>query len=353
MVSCWEGEADYLEVRLSHMMAHQHYRNMKRVLVIDSREEVVGTVALRTRQYVQKDVSESFMTILHGLRDKGLIDEWSFVDYSQEYVKKVRRAAKWKSNFTTTMSLTGQKGNLVYYFMLDTCLTTYCAHFDLDVVIWAKDEHSWIREGIALLEASPDTLEVQPPTPGCSATKGLVSSVTTCDSSLDQSAGHRLENDAYFVTARYYLMHNDRYKQLLRGLKKIPLTTCGGNYHWERLVSCAACKLGWTRIDMISSSMSSIAHFPTNAHPKVLDAILTQCVDKGTFLAEENGFDAQDYTAWEQHECMGQNGMTSLHKVAACVHYSFHNKIQKEEQNCTALKVGAASSICVNSTGVA
>jgi len=240
MVSCQEADADWLEVRLKHMMAHQNYRNMKRVLVIDSREVVPGTEDRMTTDYTTKEVAESFITVLHGLRDKGLIDEWSFVDYSAENVGKVRKAAKWLSNFTTTDSITGTKGNLVYYFMLDTCLTEYCAHFDLDVAIWAKDEYSWIREGIALLEASPNTLDVLPPSPGSASATKL--SVKTCDSSLDQSAGHRLENDAYFVTARYYLMHNDRYKQLLRGLKKfhsqhVAATTTGKGWSVAQLAS--------------------------------------------------------------------------------------------------------------------
>merc|ERR1719428_2397457 len=119
--------------------------------------------------------------------------------------------------------------------MLDMCQTTYCAHFDSDIIFWAQDTYSWIMNGISLLETIPDALEVQPPLP-------KYHELASQDNPIPNQ--EFLCKDHTFMTARYYLMHSGRYKQLLETEMK-DRSECDGNNHWENHVSCAACRQKW------------------------------------------------------------------------------------------------------------
>lgn len=272
MVTAIEKEADYIQVRLAHLMAHQFFHAMTRVLVVDAHGN---------------NLSASFLSLLHGLQSSDLIDSWSVVDYSKKYVHSIHQTARWTSDYVTR----NHAGNLVYYFMLDICRTRYCAHFDLDVAFWATSGYSWIEDGITLLEEHTDAVTVRVPMAqnnlhyleiNDTLKKGLPDNNAVKYSCEDAAPGK------LHITAQHYLMQADRYRKLIQSAKH---TTCGGNLHWEHFVSCAACQLSWKRIDLIDSSLCRYLHFPTQEPPHLLDSILTRCFEQDVDL---------DYGQWDQ-----------------------------------------------------
>ena len=277
-----EGDSPLLRVRLEHMLKYQNYKKMTRVVYVDTKNETL---------------SEPFATLLKGLQSDGLIDSWLEVNYTKEYISQVRQKAQWETDFITR----AHAGNLVYYHMLDTCTTKYCAHFDLDIAFWANNESSWIGNGIKLLESAPDALLVQPPKFGYEGQ--MIETQSTSDTDPDIPSTAYLCLDPTFMTARYYLMDIERYRQLLEGAKTSP--KCGGDKHWEEFVSCNSCVHEWKRIDLTDTFAAKIMHFPMKQEAGLVDSILSKCWEKGVVIGSENGYDGIcDPRPWQDHACM-------------------------------------------------
>merc|ERR1712224_994828 len=213
----------------------------------------------------------------------GLMDGWLRVNYSTAYVADVRRRAGWKTDFITRR----HAGNLVYFFMLDRCLTRYLIHFDLDIVMYSRAGYSWVAQALAILQAQHTALDVQPPLP-----KARPEALTSALEWTDRFTC----SDSTFITARYYVMDVVRYHRVLRSAAQH--TSCQGDVHWEELVSCLTCKRSFKRIDLLDNRSSWVLHFPGPAN-KRMEYVLTEFVEKGIAVTEQNGFNAARLPFWK------------------------------------------------------
>lgn len=274
MVNVAEVDAEYINVRLSHLMKFQQYPFKTRCLIVDTRG---------------RPLARTFSATLEHQISLGLADSWKLVNYSEAYVRSVRTLANWTTDFVTR----GHAGNLVYYYMLDACPTRYCAHFDLDVILWSKPSYSWISEGIALLSDNSDALTVLPPYGGTRLKSGSAKSSANC-------------RETTFITARKYLMHADRYRRLLEEAMHKPDITdkCGGDRHWEQYVSCASCMLKRSRILLLDSSVAWSLHMPYHGAPERLESIMHRCADRGIAIAGPEAYNAAPKDIWLKHACM-------------------------------------------------
>jgi len=276
LLTVTEDDMRLARVRLEALLRFQRYDFKERVLVADTHGGAP---------------SRDLHQVLEEIRLAGLVDSWTLVNYSKDYVARVHASAGWWSEHV----LNGTAGNLVYFYILDSCRTRFCVHFDLDIVFWSRLSYSWIQVGIGLLRENAQALEVQPPLPGWPPT-GVGDTSTDRHTCLSPT----------FMTARYYLVDADRYRSLLQHAQDdgALLRACGGDRHWEEFVSCLACRVGFSRLDLLDSGSSWVLHFPVDAPPWLLESVLANCVGRGTAVVSSTPYDAAPLAAWLRHPCM-------------------------------------------------
>lgn len=289
-----DHDFQYLPVRMKHLMAHVAYTPMVRELVLDTRGG--------------DGVPISFLELFRRLQSDDLVDSWSVVDYSARYVDSVKQRAGWRTRHVKHKfaGKPSHAGNLVYFFMADRCNTTYCAHFDTDIVFWSSPGSSWISDGIRLLETSSDVLTVMPPSPLVTPEQEQWRKSGRLQVRLE--AGLRIEKGTClfqtFVTARVYLMHVGRYRRILSSAQH--KSGCGGDRHWEELVSCLACRWNLSRITLADRASYRAIHLPFHSGPDELESVLDRCWERGVFeigYLHKDGYNAAPEHKWLQYPC--------------------------------------------------
>lgn len=270
MVTATEKDISSIPLRIPRLMAQQHFDfKGRRSFVLDTRGE---------------EPSNALLDVVHESIKQGYMDSWVMVNYSDAYVAKVGGPVTWAA---------GRKGRLVYFFMLDWSSTRYVVHYDLDIALWEKPGYSWISAGLQILRNNKQVLEVQPPLPRYSnleSTRGWTTNFTC--------------RGANFITGRYFLMDRTRYLMLDQAKsntsKRVPFGCSSGPHAWEVQVSCAACRAGYERADLLDAKSSWVLHFPhkpTDDLSRVLDLV----VAKGEAVPDSfQPYNAADLELWLQ-----------------------------------------------------
>eukprot|EP00746_Dinoflagellata_sp_MGD_P010055 gnl/MRDRNA2_/MRDRNA2_120640_c0_seq1.p1 gnl/MRDRNA2_/MRDRNA2_120640_c0~~gnl/MRDRNA2_/MRDRNA2_120640_c0_seq1.p1 ORF type:complete len:331 (-),score=35.12 gnl/MRDRNA2_/MRDRNA2_120640_c0_seq1:93-1085(-) len=271
MITATEKDINSIPVRIPRLMAQQHFNFQgNRYFVLDTRGE---------------EPSSKLLDVVDRCITQGFMDSWIAVNYSDAYVAKVGGPVTWAG---------GRKGRLVYFFMLDWSPTRYVVHYDLDIALWSKPGYSWISAGLQILSSNAQVLEVQPPLPNYQDLKSTSTWTTnfTC-------------RGANFITGRYFLMDRTRYLQIHKSngsaSERIPFGCLPGPQAWEVETSCAACRAGYQRADLLDAKASWVLHFPHQPTAD-LSRVLDLLVAKGKAVPDNfQPYNAADLHRWLQH----------------------------------------------------
>lgn len=295
MINAIEKNSPVIDFKVSHLVKQSNYPFASRIVVLDTHGE---------------EPSDALKASVQGLIARGVVDSYRLVNYSEAYLEHA------KSRLGPTSRLTGKghQGNLVYFFMLDTCPTRYLVHYDLDMVMWSSPGYSWVREGVQLLSQDPKAFYVTSARQGA---RGPPTSSLTCENR---------GNQATWVAMRNYLMDVGRFSALLdllgssfEGVRRF----CNQRT-LENLLGCAICDVreqgveGFERLDLMDGAHNYALHFPalTKCGPELASWLLEHMIDRNLSISRWPGFQAHHINVWFDYaKEMARQGILNTKKI--------------------------------------
>jgi hypothetical protein len=288
---------------ISHLVRTSNYPFIEKVLFIDtaplSGEKVnrpgVGTME-QLRDYCDR------------LQRRGIVDRLVDMEYSDAYRRQIYR-----KHFGTALKPTHNwKGYPILgtIFSLEETVGDYVVHFDSDMLLHQKPHHSWISEGITLMQQHPDVIFVRP-----------LAGPPRPDGQLHSRHAYEVDEGFYrfkFFGSRAYLICKETFNQFL----PIPVLWQGYKHRWlERLPQMALTWLNhWTsrgKLDswevMVSKKLEQTHYWratlsnpnawtlhPTTRSQSYLRALpdLINRIEAGDYPADQAGFYDLNLDLW-------------------------------------------------------
>ncbi|CAE7779604.1 unnamed protein product, partial [Symbiodinium pilosum] len=256
-----------LEVRVSQILRHQHYKFAKSYILLDTDG---------------RKPSERLADGAKKLVKSGLLDKWLVVDYSEKFIKKINDTANWDPyehspgpgyhDQRRTVSYTEfnedheAKERTAHYFAIDQCGHGYLAVMQIEVIWMSYRSYSWIAAGLEVLKDNDGLVLVQPAYPGIEYRR-VRQKPTTKEIRKKHKQLHHPKVEAEDTTCQYpisipgwvSLLDLQRYHKvgprqkyreyrcggaLVKGKKCKDydyLRGCGGMRLWENSLECVIC----------------------------------------------------------------------------------------------------------------
>ncbi|AFY34105.1 hypothetical protein [Calothrix sp. PCC 7507] len=149
---------------------------------------------------------EELRACCNELLKKGVIDKIVDINYDKTYQHRV-----YTKHFDSRIRQThNYKGYPILgtIFTIEESQSDYMLHFDSDMLLYQQSGHSWIEEGIKLLQEKPDIMAVRP-----------LTGPPTQDGSMQQIFPYELDSNGFyrfkFFGSRAYLIDRKRFDRLL------------------------------------------------------------------------------------------------------------------------------------------
>ncbi|MEL7501530.1 MAG: hypothetical protein AAFN18_03600 [Cyanobacteria bacterium J06554_6] len=198
---------------IPHLVRTAHYPFSEKVLFID-----VAPLSGEKRNRPGIGTMEQLRENCAQLKAAGIVDRLVDMEYSDEYRQRVYRK-HFGANLKPTHNWKGYP-ILGTIFSLEETTGDYVVHFDSDMLQYQKPGHSWIQEGMALMEQRSDIIFVRP-----------LSGPPQADGTLHQRVDYEPDDGFYrfkFFGSRCYLLNRQRFDHFL----PIPVLWMGYKRPW-------------------------------------------------------------------------------------------------------------------------
>ncbi len=196
-----EPDIPFLPLTVPHLIRSCNFPFGERVLALDT-APLSGDYARRPKVPVQASLEDCCTALL----SEGIVDRVVYLEYSRQSHRRLYR--KYFGDFIPQTH--GYRGYPVLGSMmcLEQAEGNYMVHFDSDMLLHQSPEHSWVSEGIRLLEEHDDVISVMP-LPGPPGNDGR----------LHQSVPYQADPRGFFsfknFSSRVYLIDRRRFEKLL------------------------------------------------------------------------------------------------------------------------------------------
>lgn len=277
-------DVDFLRLTVPHLVRMCNYPFSEKVLTIDignspQRSAAVGAAGI-----------DKLRETARQLQHDGVVDR--IVEFDDAFGSD--RALSKKYFVRKPGAARDHRGVPLWAWIaeFEACRTPYLVHFDCDMLLYQQHGHSWINEGIDLLQRRADVMFVLP-LPG----------PPRADGALVQKKGvYEIDGDGFYrfksFTCRKYLVDIQRFSQLLpvkllyasrkRRLLQA-LTGRSGLHYWEKMVSRRLAASRFIRADLASKNAWTLhSHDHSERFVRELPEILRR-VERGDFPDEQAG----------------------------------------------------------------
>jgi hypothetical protein len=279
---------------IPHLVKECQFEFTERVLIIDT-----APLSGNYRHRPGIGTLEELRLCCQQLKEQKVVDKLLDIDYSENYRKQVYQK-HFGRDVKTTHNYRGYP-ILGSIFAIESAASDYIVHFDSDMLLYQQTGHSWIQDGIKLMEENPDIMFVTP-----------LSGPPSGDGSLKQrgvkyqrhASGHYSFTD---FTSRKFLVNRQRLEQMLPlqplwiSWKRRLLSYFTGQsamWNWEVMVSHRLKETGYVRVDLDSPQAWTL-HTPDHG-AKFIQSLPTVInkVEKGDYPSVQAGDYDLQLEAW-------------------------------------------------------
>ncbi|NET00538.1 MAG: hypothetical protein F6K61_08160 [Sphaerospermopsis sp. SIO1G1] len=281
---------------IPHLVKMSKYDFSERVLAVDT-APLSGDKLLRPGIGTLEELRDCCEKLVNA----GIIDKVVDINYSPEYQDQV-----YSKHFGSPIRKThNYKGYPILgtIFHIESAKSDYMLHYDSDMLLYQQSNHSWIDEGIKLLQHHSEVMAVRP-----------LTGPPTEDGSIYQKFPYQHDPDGFFkfkfFGSRVYLIDRQRFDQFLplnvlwrsyknKILNNLPTTiktilnnaTGKGKLDsWEIMVSDKLEKTSYVRA-VLESPLAWTLH-PTVRTPEFLEALpeIIAKIESGWYPPEQAGY---------------------------------------------------------------
>jgi hypothetical protein len=280
---------------IPHLVKMSNFDFSQRILFIDTAPlsgDKVGRPGIGTLEQLRACCEE--------LLNNKVVDKVVDIDYSPTYHDQVY-VKHFGSRIYKTHNYKGYP-ILGTIFHIETAESDYMLHYDSDMLIYQESDHSWIDEGIKLLQQHSEVMAVRP-----------LTGPPTDNGSIYQRVSYEQDPDGFykfkFFSSRVYLIDRKRFDKLLpltilwrsyrqKILNELPTkmktilnnTTGKGNLDsWEIMVSKKLETTPYVRA-VLDSPLAWTLH-PIDRSPQFIQALpgIIEKIESGWYPQEQAG----------------------------------------------------------------
>ena len=242
---------------ISHLVKTCQFDFVERVLVIDT-----APLSDTFRKRPGIGSLEQLRLCCQELLERGVVDRLVDINYAEDYCKQTY-LKHFGCNLRAKHDFRGYP-ILGSVFSLESAIGDYVVHFDSDMLLHQEDGHSWIQDGINLLQRHPDVMFVSP-----------LSGPPSQDGSLSQRGiPYQKSSDEFYnfkdFTSRKFLVNRKKLEQVLplkpswiSWKKRLASHFTGKSamWSWEVMISNRLKETNYVRADLASPNAWSL-HTP-------------------------------------------------------------------------------------------
>lgn len=297
-------DVSFMMHTIPHLVRMSHFPFEEKVLTIDT-APLSGEKTMRPHIGTMEQLRENCQKLL----EDGVVDRVIDIDYNPRLINRF-----YEKHFNARMHEThNYKGYPIYgsIFKIEECKSDYILHFDSDMMLYQTPEHSWIKEGIEVMENHSELMAIRP-----------LAGPPRSDGTFDQKmAYHKGDGNYYrfkFFGSRAYLIKRKRLDQLLpfpiiwmpyrnSFMDKLPAnfqtflnywTRKGKLHSWEVLVSTQLEQTDYYR-GMLANPQAWTLH-PNSRTPEFFQALpkIIERIEKGDYPEEQGGYYDLNLELW-------------------------------------------------------